>query len=90
MKRKFCKKGKSTKIISNFGTAYPQTFSINIANDRGEKVSGTYTEKRYFWIFPQKPIEGDLRNSMQFHRKWINGIYSVTITPDCDVEVIIS
>lgn len=89
MKRKLCKKGKSTKIISNFGKGYPQTFNVSIASNYGKKVSGTFIEKRYFWIFPQKPIEGELKTSMQFHRKWINGIYSVTIIPDCDVEVII-
>ena len=75
MKTKFCKKGKLSKIISNFGSGYPQTFNIRIKSENGEKISGTYIEKRYFWIFPQKPIEGELNQNMQFHRKWINGIY---------------
>lgn len=87
MKPKFCKKDKFTKIISNFGSGYPKTFNVRIRSVTGEKVSGTYSERRYFWIFPQKPIEGELSNTIQFHRKWINGIYSVSIKPDSDVEV---
>jgi hypothetical protein len=89
VKTKFCKKDKLTKIISNFGSGYPKTFNISIKSANGEKVSGTYVEKRYLWIFPQKPIEGELNSNMQFHRKWINGIYSVALKPNCDVEVMI-
>lgn len=89
MKTKFCKKDKLTKIISNFGSGYPQTFNIRVKSVNGEKISGSYIEKRYFWIFPQKPIEGELNPNMQFHRKWINGIYSVSFKPNCDVEVMV-
>lgn len=89
MKTKLCKKDKFTKIISNFGSGYPKTFKISIKSANGEKISGTYIEKRYLWIFPQKPIEGELNPNMQFHRKWINGIYSVALKPNCDVEVTI-
>lgn len=87
MKKKLCKKDKITRIISNFGTGYPKTFRISFSSSSGEKISGTYIEKRYFWVFPQKPTEGELKPNMQFHRKWINGIYSVSIKPDQDLEV---
>ncbi len=87
MKTIHCKKNKSTKIISNIGRGYPQDFHVSITSASGEKISGTYCEKRYFWIFPKTPITGKLNDKMQFHRQWINGIYSVSIIPDSDVTV---
>ncbi|OQY04184.1 MAG: hypothetical protein B6I20_03530 [Bacteroidetes bacterium 4572_117] len=87
MKTIVCKKGQFTSIINNFGKGYPQTFNIEISAEQNEEISGTYIEKRYFWIFPQTPIKGKLKAQMQFHRKWINGIYSVDIKPDMDVMV---
>jgi len=87
MKIIFCPKGQLTKIISNFGRGYPQTFNIKIKSEKDGKISGKYIEKRYFWIVPEAPIEGDLKQNMQFKRYWINGIYSVAIKPDNDVTV---
>ncbi len=89
MRTVICKKNKVAKIIDNFGRGYPQTFEITISSEKGEEISGKYIEKRYLWIFPETPIKGELKPQMQFHRKWINGIYSVTIKPDCDVIVTI-
>lgn len=87
MKRISCKKNKLTKIISNFGRGYPQTFNVTLTPEGNENVSGIYLEKRYLWIFPESPIVGELTKKMQFHRYWINGIYSVAIRPDCNVIV---
>ena len=82
-----CKKGLFTTIISNFGRGYAQSFNINITSETGNEITGTYIEKRYFLIFPETPIEGKLKSQMQFHRKQINGIYSVAIKPDVDIIV---
>jgi hypothetical protein len=87
MKTIICKKDKLTTIISNFGRGFAQTFNLSLTSESGEEVAGTYIEKRYFWIFPEAPIEGKLELQMQFHRKWINGIYSVAIKPDVDIVV---
>ncbi|HIP31254.1 MAG TPA: hypothetical protein EYG86_00685 [Crocinitomicaceae bacterium] len=88
MKTIFCKKGQPTKIISNFGTGYAKTFHIIIATKNNEEqLSGTFIEKRFLWIFPQAPIEGELEKVMTFDRYWINGIYSVVIIPKQDVTV---
>ena len=87
MKTIICKKGKTTKIIDNFGTGYAKTFRIRISSKIDEPLKGTYTEKRYMWIFPEKPITGELKEKMSFHRKWINGVYSVSITPKNEVTV---
>ena len=87
MKTIHCPKGKSTKIISNFGRGFSQIFNLTITTDSETNISGTYIEQKYFWIFPQKPITGKLEAQMQFHRRWIDGIYSITIIPDIDVVV---
>ncbi|MFC2103687.1 hypothetical protein ACFLSS_04580 [Bacteroidota bacterium] len=87
MKQILCKKNQLTKIISNFGRGYPQTFNVTLIPEGNEEVSGIYIEKRYFWIFPETPIVGDLKEKMQFRRYWINGIYSVAIKPNNNVVV---
>ena len=87
MKKINCKKGKETKIIDNFGTGYAKTFRIKIIPEIGVPVKGTSIEKRYLWIFPETPIKGELKEKMSFHRKWINGMYSVAIIPESDVIV---
>lgn len=76
-----------TKVINNFGTGYRKTFSLQLHSIDGKQVSGSYIERRYMWIFPEKPILGELTENMKFTRFWINGRYSVTIIPDQDIEV---
>ena len=87
MKTILCKKNQFTKVISNFGRGYPQTFNLEIKSKNGEEITGIFVEKRYLWIFPKKPIEGKLKQQMQFNRHWINGIYSVSIKPNVEVVV---
>ncbi len=85
MRETFCPKNQYTKIIGNFGRGYPQTFEVKLIPKTQQKISGTFQENRYFWIFPQTPITGRLETHMSFDRYWINGIYSVYIKPDCDL-----
>ncbi len=87
MKTVTCPANKSTTIISNFGSGFPRTFEVTIRGAADSEVTGDYIEKRCFWIFPQSPVQGKLAARMQFHRYWINAIYSVSITPDQDVTV---
>jgi hypothetical protein len=89
-KKVSCAKGTWTKVISNFGRGYPQDFRVAFQTKDGKPVSGSYQEKRYFWIFPQSPIEGTLETKMTFHRRWINGIYSVKVRTDADAEALIN
>jgi len=81
-----CKAGKTTKIISNFGSGHAKTFKVDISGN-GELISGTFIEKKYLWIFPKAPNTGEIEPHMLFHRDWINGIYKVYVTPDQDVIV---
>lgn len=87
MKTIKCPAKQSTKIISNFGRGYAQTFRVKISTINGEEVTGKYIENHYFWIFPQLPKEGNLKSTMKFHRRWIDGVYSVSIIPNVDVVV---
>lgn len=87
MKKIICPAGQPTTIISNFGRGYPQTFTIEIQSAEGLPVTGKFIEKHYLWIFPENPVTGKLSEKMYFHRRWIDGIYSVAIIPDVDVVV---
>ncbi len=87
---KTIRKGERKKVIDNFGTGIPRTFHVSIRPlDDGEEVSGTFEEKRHFWIFPDTVNRGEITREMEFHRRWINAIYVLTLTPNCDVEVTI-
>jgi len=85
IKRIECPKNQWTTLISNFGTGMPACWNIRLKADDGEKMEGSYIEKRWWWIFPQKPVTGELTEQMQFKRYWINAIYSLKICPDIDV-----
>jgi len=80
-----CPAGRWTTLISNFGTGMPKTFTIAFHAESREDISGEYLEKKYMWIFPQRPVRGTLVPLMEFHRNWINGIYSVKVKPDIDL-----
>lgn len=80
-----CPAGKWTTLISNFGTGMAKTFSIAFYTESRGEISGEFIERKYTWIFPQKPVRGSLAPLMEFHRNWINGIYSVKVKPDIDL-----
>lgn len=77
-----CPAGKWTTIISNFGTGMPRTFTVAFTTSSGDDLTGEFEERKYFWIFPQKPVRGPLVPLMKFRRQWINGIYKVRVRPD--------
>ena len=76
-------------VISNFGTGMPRTFQLLLSTRDGQIVSGKFSERRFFWIFPTSPVEGALHEGMTFHRNWINAIYILKILPASDVDVAI-
>ena len=85
IKRIECPKNQWTTLISNFGAGMPACWDIRLKAKDGEKVEGSYIEKRWWWLFPQKPVTGELREQMQFERYWINAIYTLKIYPTVDV-----
>ena len=80
-----CPKEQWTTLISNFGTGMPAFWEITFTSKTGEPVSGTYLEKRYWWIIPQPPVTGELAEHMNFHRYWINAIYALKVRPTTDL-----
>lgn len=80
-----CPKNQWTTLISNFAAGMPACWNIKFKTIGGEQVAGSYIEKRYWWVFPQKPVTGELTEQMQFERYWINAIYSLKICPQVDV-----
>lgn len=85
IKRIECPRNQWTTLISNFGAGMPACWNISFKARDGEKVEGTYIEKRCRWIFPQKPVTGKITEQMQFERYWINAIYSLKVCPEVDV-----
>lgn len=63
----------------------PASWEIRFKAKDGAKIEGTYVEKRWWWVFPQKPVTGGLKERMQFERYWINAIYSLKVCPTVDV-----
>ena len=63
----------------------PASWNIRLKAKNGETIEGTYLEKRWLWIFPQKPVTGKLAEQMRFERYWVNAIYSLKICPNADV-----
>jgi hypothetical protein len=85
IKKVVCPKNEWTTIISNHFVQIPVSWRIKFVSESGQPVDGTYSEKRFFWIFPQSPVEGKLKAEMTFDRYWINTFYSIRVCPTVDV-----
>ena len=84
-KRIECPKNQWTTLISNFGAGMPACWDVRFEAKDGGKIEGSYVERRWWWVFPQKPVTGRIAGQMKFERHWINAIYSLKICPDVDV-----
>lgn len=84
-KKIFCPKNEWTMIISNAFVQMPVSRRIKFVSESGEMIDGTYSEKRFMWIFPQTPTDGRLEAEMVFDRYWINTFYSLQICPTVDL-----
>jgi len=63
--------------------------NVTLESSSGGGIDGKYKETHYNWIFPRDPVIGPVGLSMKFHRRWIDGIYSVYIKPseECVAQV---
>lgn len=84
-KKVFCPKNEWTIIISNHFVQMPVSWRIKFVAESGEIIDGTYSEKRFMWIFPQTPTEGKIKAEMIFNRYWINTFYSLQVCPTVDL-----
>lgn len=82
--RVFCAKGRKTIVISSIGHSYRRTFTVTFVTKDGGPVSGEYTERRFWWIIPLKPVTGPIQQTMQFERQASNNIYLVSFKTDTD------
>lgn len=73
-----------TRALFDFGKGFPEDIRLVLAAEQGSGVTGQYKETHYDWIFPRKPVMGALAEELKFHRRWIDGIYSIDIKPDVD------
>ena len=84
-----CPCGEWTRVIFDFGKGYPEDMRLLLIAEDGAEITGEYKETHYNWIFPKEPVIGPLAPELAFHRRWIDGIYSVHIKSDveCVAEV---
>jgi len=82
-----CASGEWTRIIYDFGKGLPEDMQVTVESSSGEVVEGEYKETHYNWIFPKKPVLGRIEPSMLFHRRWIDGIYTVYFKPNKECVV---
>lgn len=80
-----CPQNVWTTIISSYFAQMPVSWRIKFVSESGERVDGIYSEKRFLWIFPQAPTEGQLEAEMTFDRYWINTFYTLKICPAVDL-----
>ncbi len=85
IKKVFCPKNEWTTIISSYFAQMPVSWQIKFVSENGEAIDRIYSEKRFFWFFPQPPTEGKLVAEMIFDRYWINTFYSIKICPTVDL-----
>ncbi|MBX2868016.1 MAG: hypothetical protein KTR18_05050 [Acidiferrobacterales bacterium] len=79
-----CSAGEWTRVIFDFGKGYPETRQIVLSAPNSDRVDAEYRETHYNWIFPKQPVIGEFSGSATFHRRWIDGIYSVYVKPTAD------
>jgi len=70
-----------TTIISSSFAQMPVSFRVTFKSVKGETIDGEFSEKRFWWLFPQTPVLGKLSENIIFNRYWINTFYSVEVCP---------
>ena len=81
-----CPAGQWTHLIGSAFTGMPKSWTVRFAGLDGAPPRGRYREKRWWWLFAQRPVVAPLEPEMQFHRKWINAFYRLEIWADEDLD----
>jgi hypothetical protein len=58
----------------------PAVWDVHLHSEGGE-VAGEFEEKKSQWIFPGRPVVGQLRERLTFERGYWNTFYAVRIRP---------
>jgi hypothetical protein len=75
-----CPAGQWTTIIRSLFAQMPASWELHLRSE-GSDVEGEFEETKSAWVFPGKPVSGQLREHLTFERGYWNTFYSVRIRP---------
>ncbi|HJU55250.1 MAG TPA: hypothetical protein VJ715_11785 [Pyrinomonadaceae bacterium] len=79
-----CPAGQWTTIIRSRFAQMPAVWDVHLHSEGGE-VAGEFEETKSSWIFPGRPVTGQLRERLTFERGYWNTFYTVRIRPRTEV-----
>ena len=83
-------RGERRRIIRRFSSSIPKTFCFDVEPLSGSgEVSGTVEVAGSRWLFSTPPVMLDLVPSMAVEKGFWDTRYSVLVTPDQDVRVVL-
>ena len=75
-----CPAGQWTTIIRSRFAQMPAVWNVHLRSEDGE-VAGEFEETKSKWVFPGKPVTGQLGERLTFERGYWNTFYLVRIRP---------
>jgi hypothetical protein len=82
--------GERRRIIRRFSSSIPRTFSFDVELLSGPgEVSGTVEVAGSRWLFSKEPLQLQLGPTMVVEKGFWDTLYSVFVTPDQDVRVVL-
>jgi hypothetical protein len=81
-----CPAGQWTTIIRSRFSQMPAVWDIHLRSEDGE-VAGEFEETKSVWVFPGKPVSGQLGERLKFERGYWNTFYCVRFRPRTPVIV---
>lgn len=81
-----CPAGQWTIIIRSRFAQMPAVWDVHLHSEDGE-VAGEFEETKSNWVFPGKPVSGQLSERLTFERGYWNTFYSVRIRPRTPVVI---
>ena len=79
-----CPAGQWTTIIRSRFAQMPAVWDVHLRSEDGE-VAGEFEETKSRWVFPGKPVGGQLSERLTFERGYWNTFYAVRIRPHTTV-----
>ncbi|NQV06750.1 hypothetical protein HQ535_09370 [bacterium] len=82
--------GERSRVLRRFSSSIPRRFSFDVELLGGSgEVSGTVEVAGSRWLFSKPPLMLELRRAMTVEKGFWDTLFSVFITPDQDVRVVL-
>jgi len=84
------RRGERRRIIRRFSSSISKTFYFDVSPLSGTgDVSGTVEVAGSRWLFSKPPVLLDLSPTMEVEKGFWDTLYSVFVTPDQDVRIVL-